>query len=180
VSFSNTFSYIDDVLSINNNFPNYAVSSLISSKDRGLVKHLQETAIYLCKDYCTILESNKARVIQTDLIFRNVESIENKRMVLKNFILYRISSRIGGISGFSGVCVSSFIFLTCNSLLCFQIDYSLVTWTFNYNSYHVPRVPYAMIWEMNIIQTFIQLSQIPKANSIKHRYRSTLKLPNRD
>jgi hypothetical protein len=46
-----------------------AVSSLASSKDRGLAMHLLEPAIYLCKDLYVILESNKGKVIQTDLDF---------------------------------------------------------------------------------------------------------------
>jgi hypothetical protein len=43
-----------------------AVSSLVSGKDRDLVEHLLESAIYLCEDFYAILESNKGRAIQTD------------------------------------------------------------------------------------------------------------------
>jgi hypothetical protein len=43
-----------------------AVSSLVSSKDRGLVEHLLEPAMYLCKDFYAISESNKGRENQID------------------------------------------------------------------------------------------------------------------
>ena len=43
-----------------------AVSSLVSSKDRGLVEHLLEPAMYLCKDSYAISESSKGMVIQID------------------------------------------------------------------------------------------------------------------
>jgi hypothetical protein len=39
---------------------------LASSKDRGLVEHLLEPAMYLCKDFYVISESNNDRIIQTD------------------------------------------------------------------------------------------------------------------
>jgi hypothetical protein len=42
-----------------------AVNILVSSKDRGLVEHLLEPAIYLCKIFFKISESNKNIVIQT-------------------------------------------------------------------------------------------------------------------
>jgi hypothetical protein len=46
-----------------------AFSSLVSCKDRGLVEHLLEQAMYLslvCKNVYAILESNKGMVTQTD------------------------------------------------------------------------------------------------------------------
>jgi hypothetical protein len=50
--------------------PLIAFSSLVSSKDRSLVDHLLEPAMYLCKDFYGILESNKWGVIQIDLDFK--------------------------------------------------------------------------------------------------------------
>jgi hypothetical protein len=44
-------------------------SSLVGSKDRGLVEHLLEPAMYICKKFYVISESNKDIVIQTDLDF---------------------------------------------------------------------------------------------------------------
>jgi hypothetical protein len=46
-----------------------AVSSLVSNTDTGLVEHLLELAMYLCKDFYVILECNKDRVNGTDLDF---------------------------------------------------------------------------------------------------------------
>jgi hypothetical protein len=40
--------------------PAVYLSSLLCSKDRGLVEHFLEPAMYLCKDFYAILESNKA------------------------------------------------------------------------------------------------------------------------
>jgi hypothetical protein len=39
----------------------------VSNKDSGLVEHLQEPAMCLCKDFYVILESKEGRVNQTDL-----------------------------------------------------------------------------------------------------------------
>jgi hypothetical protein len=44
-----------------------SVSSLISNKDRGLVEHLLELAMYLCKDFNVILEANKGRLIRNSI-----------------------------------------------------------------------------------------------------------------
>jgi hypothetical protein len=46
-----------------------AVSSLVSNKDSGLVEHLLEPAMCLCKDFLVILEYNKGRVSRTFLDF---------------------------------------------------------------------------------------------------------------
>jgi hypothetical protein len=46
-----------------------AVRSLVSNKDSGLVEHLLEPAMYVCKDFYVISESNKGRVNRTDLDF---------------------------------------------------------------------------------------------------------------
>jgi hypothetical protein len=55
-----------------------AVSSLpvVCSKNRGMVEHLLQRIIYLCKDFYSILESNKDMVIQIDakVILRPLKS----------------------------------------------------------------------------------------------------------
>jgi hypothetical protein len=41
----------------------------VSNKDSGLVEHLLEPAMYLCKNFYVILDSYKGRVNRTDLDF---------------------------------------------------------------------------------------------------------------
>jgi hypothetical protein len=43
-----------------------AVSSLVSSKDTGLVEQLLEPEMYICEEFYAILKSNKGIVIQSD------------------------------------------------------------------------------------------------------------------
>jgi hypothetical protein len=56
-----------------------AVSSLVSIKDRGLIEHLLEAAMYLCKDFYAILESKNGMVIQTDPGMLKVDGFEEFR-----------------------------------------------------------------------------------------------------
>ena len=48
-----------------------------------------------------------------------------------------------------GVRVSPFVYLTCNSYLNFETDYSSVSWPFHYLRFYVPLKNFSLIWRCN-------------------------------
>jgi hypothetical protein len=89
-----------------------AVSSLGSSKNKGLVEHFLEPAMYLCKDVYAILGSNKDRVINKisdksqEWNYGIFKRGENIRLSFQSVPFYHmlVEYLIGGCNLFPQIC----------------------------------------------------------------------------